>query len=64
MSVRDVQLAKILYSVWLSFGIMISVKVGNNLAPSGNVDTLYLAISNLKSLYVFCLLKNMLIGNP
>ena len=39
----DVQLAKILNRVWFPFGMMILVKVGNDLAPGGIVDTLYLA---------------------
>ena len=47
---RDVLLAKIFNSVWVPFGMMILVKVGNNLAPGGIVDTLYLAVSNLESL--------------
>ena len=59
----DVQLAKIFIGVWLPIGIMILVKVGNNLAPSGIVDTLYLTVSNLESLCAFCILKNMFIGN-
>ena len=59
----DVLLAKIFHSVWLPIGMMILVKVGNNLAPGGIVDTLYLAVSNLESLCVFCVLKNMFIGN-
>ena len=59
----DVKLAKILKSVWFPSGMMILVKVGNNLVPGGIVDTLYLAVSNLKSLYMFCKLKNMFIGN-
>ena len=63
MSVSDVLLAKIFNSVWLPIGKMILVKMGNNLAPGGIVDTLYLAVSNLESLCVFCKLKNVFIGN-
>ena len=59
----DVQFAEILNRVWLSFGMMILVKVGHDLALGGLVDTLYLAVSNLESLCAFCILKNMFIGN-
>ena len=63
MSVCDVLLAKIFHSVWLPIGMMILVKVGNDLALGGHVDTLYLTVSNLKSLCAFSILKNMFIGN-
>ena len=59
----DVLLAKIFNSVWFPIGMMILVKVGNDLAPGGLVDTLYLAVSNLESLCAFCILKNWFIGN-
>ena len=36
----DVQLVKIFNSVWLPIGMKILVKVGNNVAPRGIVDTL------------------------
>ena len=62
-SVSDVLLPKIFNSVWLPIGIIILVKVGNDLTPGGLVDTLYLAISNLESSCTFCILKNMFIGN-
>ena len=52
----DIQLARI-FSVWLPIGMMIFVKMGNNLASSGIVYKLYLTVSNLESL-----LKNMFIG--
>ena len=57
-------LTKIFNSVWFPIGMMILVKVGNDLAPGGLVDTLYLAVSNLESLCAFCILENMFIGNP
>ena len=60
----DVQFAKIPNSEWFPIGMMILVKVGDNLAPSGIVDTLYLAVSNLQSLCVFYILKNVFIGKP
>ena len=63
LTMTDVQLAKILNSVWLPFGMIVLVKVGHNLALGGFVDTLYLAVSNLTSLHAFCKLKNMVIGN-
>jgi len=61
--INDVPLVNIYNSVWLSIGMMILVKVGNNLALGGIVDTLYLALSNLESLCPFCILKNMFMGN-
>ena len=61
--VNDFLLAKILNSVWVPFGLMILVKVGYDLAPGAIVYTLYLAISNLESLCVFCILKNIYLGN-
>ncbi len=42
--------------------MMILVKIGNDLAPGGIVDTFYLALSNQESC-AFCILKNMFIGN-
>ncbi len=57
LSVSDVLLAKIFNSVWLPIGMMILVKVGNNLALGGIVDTLYLVVSNLESLCAFCILR-------
>ena len=59
----DGLLTKIFNSVWLPIGMMILVKVGNDLAPGDLVDTLYLAVSNLESLCTFCILKNRFIGN-
>ena len=50
-------------SVYGFFGRMILLKVGNNLAPGGIVDTLYLAISNLELSCAFFILKSMFIGN-
>ncbi len=63
MTMSDVQLAKILNGVWLPYGMIVLVKVGHNSALGGIVDTLYLAVSNLASLYAFCKLKNMVICN-
>ena len=59
----DDLLTKIFNSVWLPIGMMILVKVGNDLAPGGLGDALYLAVSNLESLCAFCILKNRFIGN-
>ena len=44
LSVRNVLLTKIFNSVWLLIGMIILVKVGNDLALGGLVDTLYLAV--------------------
>ena len=59
--VINVLLAKILNSVWLSFDLMILVKVGYNLAPGAIVYTLYFAISNPESLCSFCILKKYIL---
>ena len=59
LTMSDVQLAKILISVWLPYGMIVLVKVGHNLALGGFVDTLYLAVSNLESLCAFCILENV-----
>ena len=56
LSVSDVLLAKICNSVWLPIGIIILVKVGNDLAPGGIVDTLYLTVLNQESFCTFCIL--------
>ena len=52
--VSDVLLAKIINSIWLPIGMMILVKAGNNLAPGGILDILYLAVSNLESICALC----------
>ena len=41
------------------FAWTILVKKDNNLAPSGIIDTLNLAVSNLESLCAFCILENV-----
>ena len=56
LTLGDVHNAKTLNCVWQPFGMIILVKVGNNLAPGGIVDTLYLALSNLESFCTFCIL--------
>ena len=61
-SENDILYAEIFNSVWLPISMMILVKVGNDLAPGGIVDTLYLTVSNLESICAFCILKNMFIG--
>ena len=59
----DVLFIKIFNNAWFLIGMMILVKVGNDLALGGLVNTLYLAVSNLESLCAFCILKNRFIGN-
>ena len=57
LTASNVQLAEILNILWFPYDTMISVKVGNNSAPVG------LAVSNMKTLFMVCLLKNMFLGD-
>ena len=62
--VGDILYAEKLNGLRLPFGLIFLVKIDNNLAMGGIVYPLHLAVSEPKSLCLFCILKNMLLGNP
>ena len=62
--VGGVYFAEMLNCIRLSFDLIILVRIDNNLAMGGIVYPLHLAVSEPKSLCLFCILKNMLLGNP
>ncbi len=51
------------YSV-IMFGLIILVKIDNNLATGGIVYPLHLAVLEPRLFCLFYILKNMLLGNP
>ena len=60
----DIQFAEILNGIRLPFGLIFLVKIDHNLTTGGIVYPLHLAVSEPKLLCLFCILKNMLLGNP
>ena len=48
----------------LPFGLIIFVKIDNNLATGGIVYPLHLAVLEPRLFYMFYILKNMLLDNP
>ena len=64
LMVGDVYLVEILDGMRLPNGLIFLVKIDNNLATDGIVYPLHHAVSECRSFCVFCILKNMLLGNP
>ena len=60
----DIWFAEILNSLRLPFDLIFLVKIDNDLAMGGFVYPLHLAVLEPQSFWVFCALKNMLLGNP
>ena len=62
--VGDVQLAGILNGIRLLFGLTFLVRIDDNLVTGGIVYRIHHTVSEPKSFCVFCILKNILLGNP